>query len=86
MIRVIKFKKSEIKKPDFDPHPEKSTTNNHAWRVGLIVTFVDHFGNEFEYMPKWDNLEEINKKKSEVEAINKRLCFQHNQGGDQHAQ
>src|SRR5574343_90217 len=71
-----------IEHPSFDPHPEKSTTNNHAWRQGLFVVFRDRFGHEFQWMPRWADIEELNKKRVEVDLINKRLCAQHNGGGE----
>ena len=74
MIRVIKLKEIIIKKPDFDPHPEKSKTNNHEWRQGLFMIFTDEYGVEYHYMPKWDDVDKLNEMKDKVEMINKELC------------
>lgn len=70
----IKFKRIEIRKPRYDPHPEKSLTNNSNWRQGLFIVFEDYNGNEFDYMPKWGEIALINEKKIEVEILNKELC------------
>ena len=73
-INLLKFNRIEIRKPYFDPNPQKSTTQNHEWRQGLMVIFTDNNGREFIYMPKWADLEIINTGKGKVEIINKRLC------------
>lgn len=80
MKRVIKVVDIEIKHPDFDPNPQKSTTNNHKWRQGLFVNFMDNMGNKYSWMPKWKHLEELVVMREKVEAINKELCKLHNQG------
>ncbi|MCJ7459202.1 MAG: hypothetical protein MUP17_09445 [candidate division Zixibacteria bacterium] len=71
---LVKFVKVEIRQPYFDPHPEKSTTDNHAWRVGLFVHLTDQKGNQLIWMPKWSEIEEILKGKVDVEQQNKDLC------------
>lgn len=70
----LKFKRIEIRRPKWDPNPEKSTTENHEWRQGLFVIFEDVQGVEYDYMPKWQELEAINSGRSEVESLNRRLC------------
>jgi hypothetical protein len=73
-MKPLKFKRIEIRAPKWDPHPEKSTTNNHEWRKGLFIIFEDYSGNVFDYMPKWNELQTILKGKESVEAVNKKLC------------
>ena len=73
-MKPIKFKRIEIRKPRYDPHPEKSTTNNSDWRMGLFIIFEDYNGIEFDYMPKWNEIEELIQKKGEIELINKQLA------------
>lgn len=60
-----------IDKPDFDPHPEKSTTNNHKWRKCVIITFPNC---SFKWIPTYKQLEEIKEKLQECEELNKKLC------------
>lgn len=80
MINILKVVKVEMRKPDFDPNPQKSTTDNHEWRQGLIVTLKDaRTGTEYLYMPKWADLEAINSMKSVVEDANKQLCAYYNE-------
>lgn len=73
-MKPVKFKRFEIRRPKWDPHPEKSTTNNSVWRQGLFLVFEDYEGNEFDYMPLWDDLELLNLKRQEVELINKKIA------------
>lgn len=73
----LNFKKFEIRKPRYDPNPEKSKTNNSKWRVGLFIIFEDYQGNEYDYMPKWDECAELNRMKDIVEELNKDLARQH---------
>jgi len=75
-MKPIKFKRIEIRKPKWDSNPQKTTTNNHEWRKGLFIIFEDYDGNEYDFMPKWVDLDEINKGKEEVEQLNKRLCLE----------
>ena len=70
----IKFKRIEIRKPRYDPHPEKSTTNNSAWRQGLFIIFENYNGVEMDWMPKWNELEEIKAGQKTIEDKNKDLC------------
>jgi len=70
----LKFKRMEIRKPRYDPHPEKSTTNNSEWRQGLFLIFEDYSGNEFDYMPQWEELSTLPRMKELIEDINKNLA------------
>lgn len=74
MVTNLKVSAIKIQKPLFDPHPEKSLTNNHDWRQGLLVFFKDNQGKEFVWMPRWDEVASINNLKSEVERINSELA------------
>ena len=76
-IQPIIFKKVEIRKPRYDPHPEKSKTNNSAWRQGLFVVFEDYHGNTFDWMPRWDQLLAINEAREDVEEKNRVLARLH---------
>jgi hypothetical protein len=73
-MKGIKFVRVEIRKPRTDPHPEKSTTNNSEWRKGLFIVFQDYNGNEFDWMPKWDDLISIDEAKKNIEELNKKLA------------
>ena len=73
-MKPLKFKRFEIRKPRYDPHPEKSLTKNSSWRQGLFLVFEDYDGVEYDFMPKWDHVQELNKKKEEIEIINKELA------------
>lgn len=77
-MKPIKFKRVEIRKPKWDSNPAKSKTNNHGWRQGLFIIFEDYNGNEFDYMPRWDELDAIMWNKDQVEKINKELCVKNN--------
>ena len=75
-LKLLKVDTIKIHKPYFDPNPQKSTTNNHSWRVGLFVYFKDPQGRDYVWMPKWDELKEILQEKETVEMKNKELCKQ----------
>ena len=75
-MKPIKFVKTEIRKPRYDPRPESSKTNNSEWRQGLFVIFEDYQGNRFDWMPKWSEIEELKKKIPETEQINKDLAIE----------
>jgi hypothetical protein len=47
---------TEIRKPRYDPHPEKSQTNNSTWRQGFFVIFN---GGQYDYMPLWRDLDAL---------------------------
>jgi len=76
--KFLRLLRVEIRKPIFDLHPEKSTTNNSEWRQGFFLIFKDNYGNEYDWMPKYSELDEINLKRVEIEEINKELCRQNN--------
>ena len=63
--------KISIQKPDWDPHPEKSTTNNHEWRKCVIVEFPNC---DFKWIPTYKQIEDITKELILCEELNKVLC------------
>ena len=73
-MKPLKFVRLEIRKPRYDPHPEKSTTNNSDWRLGLFVIFEDYQGNQFDWMPKWDEVVELRGFREVAEQVNKEVC------------
>lgn len=73
MVRVLKFSRFIIDKPFFDPNPNKSTTNNQTYRKVLIMVFLDHWGNEHFFMPRWADILELNTQSLQVEVLNKSL-------------
>jgi hypothetical protein len=78
MIPVI-FKRIEIREPKWDNNSNKSITNNQRYRKCLFIIFEDYNGNEYDYMPKWDEIDEFSKKKKEIDELNKSLlkfCFE----------
>jgi hypothetical protein len=79
-MRPIKFKGIEVRTPRYDPHPEKSTTNNSAWRQGLFIIFEDYNGNVFDWMPKNSEIQIINYEKEKIESLNKKLCKENSNG------
>ena len=72
-MNILKFKRIDIRKPFFDPNPEKSKTNNHKWRRGLFIVFTDG-KEEWWYMPTWKEIEELNEEMKRVEMINSELA------------
>jgi len=46
--KTIKMTDIEIRAPRWDPHPEKSQTQNWNWRQGLFPIFED---GEYDWMP-----------------------------------
>ena len=74
-MQPIKFNNIEIRKPRYNPNPNKSKTNNTEWRMGLFIVFKDYNGNIYDYMPKWDEIELLIEKKKEIEKINKELSI-----------
>ena len=68
-MKPIKFKRIEVRKPRYNPHPEKSKTNNSDWRVGMFVIFEDYQGNEMDWMPRWDEVEKINEGGKEMDKL-----------------
>lgn len=73
-MKPLKFVRLEIRKPRYDPHPEKSMTNNSKWRQGLFLIFEDYDGQEYDYMPKWDEIRRVNEGKDFIEEKNKELA------------
>lgn len=74
-MKPLKYVRCEIRKPRYDPHPDKSTTQNSEWRQGLFLIFEDYDGKEYDYMPTWKQLSEILDGRATVEKINQRLAF-----------
>jgi len=69
---MIEMKLSiRIDKPDWDPHPEKTTTDNWVWRKCVIVEFPNC---PFKWIPTYQQLEDIKKALEETEKINKELA------------
>lgn len=62
----------EIKRPAWDPHPEKSETNNHEWRQCVVVSFPNC---SFQWIPTYRDIADILLKLRECELINKRRCI-----------
>jgi hypothetical protein len=73
VVQAIKFERVEIREPYFDPNPQKSKTNNQSWRKCLMIVFKTKDGDEFHYMPRWDELSTISQSKSAIETMNKQL-------------
>lgn len=73
-MKPITFVEIEIRQPRYDPNPEKSKTNNSAWRHGLFVIFKDYKGNIFDWMPKWDEIDNLKIMKDKVDYINSELA------------
>lgn len=65
----------QIKKPDWDPHPEKTKTQNWEWRQCVIVTFPNC---AFKWLPTYRQLQEIREKLAACEKINRGLAIKHN--------
>lgn len=72
-MKLVKLRKVEIRKPYFDPNPNKTKTNNWEWRQGLFMIFVDTNDDEYIYMPTWKDVDMINKSRQIVEQINKEI-------------
>jgi len=47
----------------------------------MFVVFKDSMGNEYDYMPRWDELVTINKCRDDIESLNKHLCAQRDTNG-----
>ena len=73
-MNPIKFVRVEIRKPRYNPNPEKSNTNNSDWRKGLFIVFQDYKGEEYDYMPKWDELITILNSSKNIEELNSLLA------------
>jgi len=73
-MKPIRFVRVEVRAPKWDPNPEKSKTNNHLWRKGLFFVFRDYDGNEFDFMPRWDELELMRVSEPFIEEVNRCLA------------
>ena len=73
-MQPLIFDRIEMRKPRYDPHPEKSTTQNSEWRKGLFIVFKDYRGRQFDWMPKWEELEKLIKGRADIEKLNKQIC------------
>jgi len=60
-----------IEKPEWDPNPQKSTTQNWEWRKCVIVCFPNQ---SFKWIPTYKQLVEIYAKLAECEVINRNLA------------
>jgi hypothetical protein len=61
-----------IEKPEWDPNPEKTQTQNWDWRKCVIVKFQNQ---DFKWIPTYKQLAEILMKLHECELMNKRLAM-----------
>ncbi len=77
-LKPIKFKRVEIRPPRYDPNPEKSKTNNSEWRQGFFVVFEDYNGEEYDYMPKWEHLAQMESGRKAIEELNSFLAREKN--------
>ena len=75
----IKFKRIEIRTPKWDNNPNKSLTDNQKFRKCLFIIFEDYNGLEYDYMPKWNEIEQINREQGSIELLNKKLCREHHE-------
>jgi len=76
--KPIKFKRVEIRKPRYNSHPEKSKTDNSEWRKGFFVIFEDYNGEEYDYMPKWEHLAQMENGRKFIEELNSKLAREKN--------
>ena len=58
----------KIDKPDWDPNPWKTTTNNYNWRKCVIVQFENQ---TFKWLPTYKQISDIMVAMVEMEKINK---------------
>jgi len=68
-----------IKVPDWDPNPDKTTTNNHSWRRCVIVMFPNC---SFKWIPTYKQLEDIKRALNDCEILNKELAIKYHYGKD----
>ena len=73
-MKPIKFKRVEFRKPGWGFDPQKTKTDNEAWRKGLFVVFEDYNGQEFDWMPRWDQVVLITGAKESADIINSDLA------------
>lgn len=57
-LKPLKMTNIEIRSPRYDPHPEKSLTQNWKWRKGFFPIFEN--GN-YDWMPKFDEIDNMEK-------------------------
>ena len=55
-LETIKMTDIEIRKPRWDPHPEKSKTQNWKWRQGLFPIFEN---GKYDWMPLFKDIDEM---------------------------
>jgi len=55
-VETIKMTDVQIRSPRWDPHPEKSQTQNWEWRQGLFPVFEN---GEYDWMPLFKDLDEM---------------------------
>lgn len=67
----------QIRKPDWDPNPNKTTTNNHNWRKCVIVEFP----SGFKWIPTYKQLVQIYQALDKVERINREVAKANFSGG-----
>lgn len=75
MVKPIRFKGIEVRKPRYDPHPEKSTTDNSDWRQGCFVIFEDYQGETLDWMPRYEELAFLIEAMAATERKNKALAY-----------
>ena len=63
--------KISIAKPDWDPNPDKSTTDNHEWRKCVIVEFPNC---SFKWIPTYRHLAQVTEALDSCEDLNKTLA------------
>ena len=73
-MKPLKFVCVEIRSPRTDPNPEKSKTNNSGWRKGLFIVFEDYNGNRFDWMPCWDEINNITVQRQVIQDLNGELA------------
>ena len=71
-----------IKKPDWDPNPDKSKTNNTVWGNEVVIVefpeIICKVNNKpFRWLPKYSTIQEIQKKLYEVEKVNRSKYAKH---------
>ena len=60
----------KIGKPDWDPAPQKTQTNNWEWRKSVIVTFPNC---TFKWIPTYKQILDISIALHKVEKINREV-------------
>jgi hypothetical protein len=57
-LEEIEMTDIEIRAPRWDPHPEKSKTQNWGWRQGLFPIFEN---GKYDWMPKFGDIDTMNR-------------------------